>query len=184
MKTAQIRKGAQKMIYDFAFVVDADPHDERFEDRFIEAGCDDATFVLLRGTATISFDREASSYKEAVFSAYQQIIATGSQILRFEPDFLVSAMDIAERSGLTRAAVSNYTRGERKEGFPAPHARLTSANPLWDWVAVSKWLVEHKNFSEEKHREALISRIINAGVQIKQVYPDCKIDLAEALEAA
>ncbi|WP_112310362.1 hypothetical protein [Pseudogemmobacter bohemicus] len=172
------------MIYDFAFVVDADPHDESFEDRFIEAGCDDATFFLLRGTATISFDREASSYKEAVFSAYQQIIATGSQILRFEPDFLVSATDIAERSGLTKAAVSLYIKGERKEGFPAPNARFHSSTPLWDWVKVSKWLVEHKHLPMEAYREALISRIINAGAQINQVDPDCQFDIAGALEAA
>lgn len=172
------------MNFDFTFVVDADPHDESFEDRFIEAGCDDATFVLLRGAAAISFDREAATYKEAVFSAYKQIISTGSQILRFEPDFLVSASDIAERSGLTRAAVSLFIKGERRDGFPVPHARLNSPYPLWDWVAVSKWLVDHKDLPKEKYREAVISRIINAGAQINQIDPAHGFDIEAALESA
>ena len=59
--------------YDFTFVVDADPHADDFEDRFIEAGCNDATFILMRGSAAISFDREAVSYKDAVLSALKQI---------------------------------------------------------------------------------------------------------------
>ena len=172
------------MNFDFTFVVNADPHDESFEDRFIEAGCDDATFVLLRGAAAISFDREADTYKEAVFSAYKQIISTGSQILRFEPDFLVSASDIAERSGLTRAAVSLFIKGERRDGFPVPHARLNSSNPLWDWVVVSKWLVDHKDLPQERYREAIISRIINAGAQINQIDPTHVFDIEAALETA
>ncbi|MEZ5720978.1 MAG: hypothetical protein R3D59_04470 [Paracoccaceae bacterium] len=59
--------------YDFTFIVDADPHAEDFEDRFIEAGCDDATFILVRGAAALSFDRDAASYKEAVLSAFRDI---------------------------------------------------------------------------------------------------------------
>lgn len=172
------------MNYDFTFVVKADPHADNFEDRFIEAGCDDATFVLLRGAAAISFDRDATSYKDAVFSAYKQIISTGADVLRFEPDFLVSASEIAERSGLSRAAVSLFIKGERREGFPPPHARINSGNPLWDWVSVSSWLVEHKGLPREVYREALISRIINAGAQINQVNPDTGFDIVAALEAA
>jgi len=172
------------MNFDFTFVVNADPHDEHFEDRFIEAGCDDATFVLLRGAAAVSFDRDAATYKDAVFSAYKQIISTGSQILRFEPDFLVSASDIAERSGLTRAAVSLFSKGERRDGFPVPHARLNSPNPLWDWVEVSRWLVDHKGLPQARYREAVISRIINAGAQINQIDPAHGFDIEAALQAA
>lgn len=172
------------MNYDFTFVVDADPHAEDFEDRFIEAGCDDATFLLMRGAAAVSFDREADSYKDAVFSAYRQITAAGARILRFEPDFLVSLTDIAERSGLTKAAVSLYIKGERRDGFPAPYARVQSSSPLWDWVAVSKWLVEHKGLPESAYREAVISRIINAGAQINQVEQAPVFDIEAALVVA
>jgi hypothetical protein len=171
------------MNYDFTFVVNADPHADDFEDKFFEAGCDDATFVLIRGAAAISFDRSAASYKEAVFSAYKQIVKTGAEVLRFEPDFLVSASEIAERGGMTRAAVSLFIKGDRREGFPAPHARINSASPLWDWVSVSKWLVDHKRLPAEVHREALISRIINAGAQINQINPETEFNIESALEA-
>lgn len=170
--------------YDFTFVVDADPHAEDFEDRFIDVGCDDATFILLRGAAAISFDREAASYKEAVFSAFQQIKAAGATVLRFEPDFLVSASDIASRSGLSRAAIGLFCKGERRQGFPAPHLRLNSNNPLWDWVAVSAWLVEQGKVAAEVHEEARISRIINAGSQINQIDPSIAFDVEAALTAA
>lgn len=172
------------MNYDFTFVVNADPHIEDFEDVFINAGCDDATFILLRGSTAISFDREAPSYKDAVFSAYKQIARTGAAVLRFEPDFLVSASEIAERSGLSRAAVSLFIKGERRDGFPHPSARINSSNPLWDWVSVSKWLVDHKGLPSEKHREALISRLINAGAQFNQIQTDAPFDIEAALEAA
>ena len=170
--------------YDFTFVVDADPHSDDFEDRFIEAGCDDATFLLMRGAAAVSFDREASSYKEAVFSAFKQIKAAGSTVLRFEPDFLVSAADIAERSGMTRSAIGLFGKGERRDGFPAPHLRLSSKSPLWDWVSVSAWLVNQGKIAEEVHKEAMISRIINAGSQFNQMEQASKFDIEAALEAA
>lgn len=169
--------------YDFTFVVDADPHADDFEDRFIDAGCDDATFLLVRGAAAISFDRVAESYKDAVFSAYKQIMSAGSTVLRFEPDFLVSAVDIAERSGMTKQAIGLFGKGERRDGFPAPYLRLNSKSPLWDWVAVSEWLVANGKVSEDVHNEAVISRIINAGSQINQI-ENGRYDVEAALEAA
>lgn len=170
--------------YDFTFVVDADPHADDFEDRFIDAGCDDATFLLMRGAAALSFDRKADTYKDAVFSAFKQIKSAGAQVLRFEPDFLVSATDIAERSGLTKAAIGLFEKGVRREGFPAPQARFSAKSPLWDWVEVSFWLLQNGKVDEEVYREALVSRIINAGSQINHIYPNSKIDIEAALEAA
>ena len=170
--------------YNFTYVVDSDPHADDFEDRFIEAGCDDATFMLMRGAALVSFDRDASTYKEAVSTALHQIKSTGASILRFDPDFLVSASDIASRSGLTKAAIGLFGKGERREGFPAPHLRLDSKSPLWDWVSVSAWLVEQGKIAEEVHKEAVISRIINVGSQMKQLDPNTTFDVEAALEAA
>ena len=170
-------------LFDFTFVVDADPMTDDFEDRFIEAGCDDATFLLMRGAAALSFDREAPTYKEAVLSAYRQIKRAGSDIIRFEPDFLVSAIEIAERAGTTKQNITHYIKGERRAGFPLPHARLASKSPLWDWVDVSRWLVDQSIVDEEVHREASISRIINACAQMNDVIPDARIDIEAALTA-
>lgn len=171
-------------IYDFTFVVDADPTDDAFEDRFIEAGCDDATFILMRGSALLSFDREAVSYKDAVLSAYQQIRSTGSQIIRFEPDFLVSQVEIAARSGLTKQAIGMFIKGERRAGFPTPNARIESASPLWDWVEVSNWLLKQGKVTTQVYCDALISRIINVGSQVNHLKGDDAFDIEGMLKAA
>ncbi|WP_336042550.1 hypothetical protein [Pseudooceanicola nanhaiensis] len=167
--------------YDFTFVVDADPYADDFEDRFIETGCDDATFVLRRGAAAICFDRSANSYKEAVLSAYRNIKDAGSNILRFEPDFLVSQNEISERAHLSRSAVGLFEKGERREGFPLPVAKISSPRPLWDWVAVSQWLVANGKLDESEYRHALISRTINVDAQIRLVTPDHEFDVEAVL---
>jgi|ETNmetMinimDraft_28_1059901.scaffolds.fasta_scaffold12420_6 hypothetical protein len=171
-------------VYDFTFVVDADPDDEAFEDRFIEAGCDDATFVLMRGNALLSFDREGDSYKEAVLSAYEQILQAGAGIVRFEPDFLVSAAEIAARTNMTKQAIGMFIKGERRDGFPAPNTRVNSASPLWDWVEVSRWMVDHGKLNADVYRDALVSRIINVGTQVNNLTGERSVNIREMLAAA
>lgn len=172
------------MIFEFTFVVEADLDDEAFEDRFFEAGCDDATFLVMRGNGHLCFDREATSYKEAVLSAYRQIIGTNTEIVRFEPDFLVSQAEIAERARLTKQAVGHFIRGERRAGFPAPAARINSSSPLWDWVEVSEWLVKQGKLPAEALQDARLSRIINVGSQVNHVLGRGRVDIAEMLDAA
>ncbi|MFG6535799.1 hypothetical protein [Sulfitobacter sp. CS16] len=170
-------------VYDFTFVVDADPDDEAFEDRFIEAGCDDATFVLMRGNGHLCFDREAETYKDAVLSAYEQITSTGASIVRFEPDFLVSAAEIAARSSMTKQAIGMFSKGERRDGFPAPTARVNSASPLWDWVQVSRWMVDHGKLDTQVYHDALISRVINVGSQFNRLTGGSGVNIREMLDA-
>jgi hypothetical protein len=117
-----------------------DPEAEDFEDRFFEAGCDDATITFSRGAILLEFHREARNFAHAVSSAISDVRKTGAQIERVEPDYLVSLSEIAERANLTRAAISQYAKGNRGQGFPLPVARVSSESPLWDWVDVSRWL--------------------------------------------
>lgn len=148
--------------FEFAFIVSGiDPEGEDFEDRFFEAGCDDATLVLVRGLTAVCFARKSGSFSHAVASAYRDVLKAGARVERFEPDYLVSQSDIASRAKLTRAAVSLYVRGERGAGFPAPKARITSSNPLWDWVEVSSWLHRNKSIALEQVVNARISRALN-----------------------
>ncbi|WFU89004.1 hypothetical protein QA644_08165 [Rhizobium sp. CC1099] len=117
-----------------------DPQAEDFEDRFYEAGCDDATITFARGAILLEFSREARNFAHAVTSAIRDVKVAGADIERVEPDYLVSLSEIAERACLTRAAVSQYAKGERGQGFPLPVARVSSESPLWDWVDVARWL--------------------------------------------
>ncbi len=152
--------------FEFNFIVSGvDPHADDFADRFFEAGCDDATIMLVRGLIVVSFARQADQFDQAVLSGYRDIRKTGAHFERFEPDFLVSRSEIAKRANLSKAAISLYAVGERGKGFPSPCARITSSNPLWDWVEVADWLHDHEQLPLESVERARLSRAINLFIQ-------------------
>lgn len=152
--------------YSFTFLVsNIDATADDFEDRFFEAGCDDATLALMNGLVAVCFDRESESFLEAVVSSFSDVLKTGACIERFEPDYLVSKQDIAKRANLTPAAVTNYAHGKRGQDFPKPYARITTASPLWDWVEVSDWLYKNDQLAEEDVIHARVSRMVNYHVQ-------------------
>jgi len=152
--------------FSFTFIVSGvDPHADNFEDRFFEAGCDDATLALINGAIAVCFDREDEDFTHAVVSAYGDVLKAGVSVDRFEPDYLVSQAEIAKRANLSRAAVSLYVSGERGAGFPLPHARVTSKSPLWDWVAVSAWLYRNDQLALTDVVTARVSRAINFFIQ-------------------
>jgi len=137
-------------LHEFTIVASGlDVKADDFEDRFLQAGCDDATLAFQKGHILVDFAREARSFDEAVESAIKAVEATGAQVDRVEPDPLVSLSDIAERAQLTRAAVSQYASGKRAANFPPPVARVTSDSPLWYWTDVAHWFVRRKLLSIE-----------------------------------
>ena len=109
-----------------------DSRADDFEDRFLAAGCGDATISFQRGVIVAAFDREARTYIGALVSAVCDVRRAGATVLRVEPDDLVNLSDIAVRTDMTRAAISNFARGDWGKGFPAPVARVTTDTPLWD----------------------------------------------------
>lgn len=152
--------------FEFTFVVSGvDPHADNFEDRFFEAGCDDATLMLFKGSVIATFAREHETYSDAVVSAYANLTAAGAHVERFDPDFLVTKTDIAERSGLTKQAISLYAKGERGTGFPPPSFRVMTSSPLWDWVDVSDWLYRNEHVSRDVCLDAMISRGVNMFIE-------------------
>lgn len=152
--------------FSFSFVLSGiDTSDDAFVDLFYEAGCDDATLALMKGFVVASFDREAPDYVHAAVSAFKDILKTGAIIERFEPDYLVSQSEIAKRANLSRSAISLYVAGERGNQFPKPCARITTENPLWDWVVVSGWLYHANHVGMSTVIEARVCRTINLTCQ-------------------
>jgi hypothetical protein len=148
--------------YDFSIVASGlDPAADDFEDRFYNAGCDDATVSFQKGHIIVDFTREAESIEAAIASAIENVKAAGAKVDRVEPDSLVNLADIAERTGLTRAAVSLYSTGSRREDFPLPVARVTTATPLWDWAAVAVWFYRHDKLPREAAIEAAAVKAAN-----------------------
>ena len=157
--------------HEFSIVASGlDPTAEDFEAQFYEKGCDDALVSFQRGHTIVDFAREAASLDEAIASALKSVAATGAQIDRVEPDPLVSLSDIAKRSKLTRAAITNYHRGYRAEGFPAPVARVTTGNPLWEWATVARWLLRKRKLTLAIALDAETVREANVAVAMGEVH--------------
>jgi transcriptional regulator with XRE-family HTH domain len=164
-----------------------DPTAEDFESRFYDAGCDDAGVGFQKGRIIVDFSRKASSVEDAIASAVANVRAAGATVEHVEPDPLVNLTDIAERTGLSRAAVSQYAKDKRLGNFPLPVARVTTTAPLYEWAQVAAWLYHHDRLPKEAVIEALAVKAANSlftathfGVALKE-----KLKAEEALlEAA
>ena len=152
--------------FEFTIVASGLDHQaDDFEDRFYVNGCDDATISFARGAIILHFAREAETLDEAISSAIVDVRMAGANVDRVEPDYLVSLSEIAERSGLTRAAISNYARGERGKDFPHPIARVTTDSPLWDWTDVAEWLYSREQVPAEIVQDAKTIREKNVTLE-------------------
>jgi transcriptional regulator with XRE-family HTH domain len=148
--------------YRFAIIASGlDADSDEFENCLFEAGCGDSTASFQKGLIILEFSREAKSFAHALISAFADVHKAGAKVERFEPDHLVSLSDIAVRSGMSKAAISLYCKGERGAGFPAPIARVMSESPLWDWVDVSRWMHKHDKISSDAVLEARLVREAN-----------------------
>lgn len=162
----------------FEFTVIAtglDPKADDFEARFFDAGCDDAMVSFQKGRILVDFAREAESIEAAIVSAVENVKAAGATVEHVEPDPLVSLADMAKRANLSRSAMSNYFKGDRGEGFPAPRARVTTESPLWDWAEASAWLYRHKRVSKNVAVNAMVVSEAN------EVIDCCEADFSSAL---
>jgi len=109
-----------------------------------EAGCDDALFGQRDQIQYGGFDRDAKSLAEAVISAIRQVESVpGLCVLRVEPDELVSATVIAERTKRSRESVRLLVEGKRGPGgFPAPISWVDAKRRLWQWSDVARWFAD------------------------------------------
>jgi hypothetical protein len=120
--------------------------DEQF-DALYDAGCDDALFGVRDGAQYGAFDREANSFSEALASAIGDVTSAvpGLQVVRIEPDELVTMAAIAERSGLSREYIRLLSSNQRGPGgFPAPVTYADHKTRLWHWPDIAHWLTEHQ----------------------------------------
>ena len=140
---------------------------EHFEARFYDAGCDDATVSFQKGHIILDFAREAHSIGDALISAIENVRSAGAHIDRIEPDPLVSLSDIAERVSMSRAALTQYSKGQRRKNgdFPAPVVRVTSDSPLWEWASVARWFLQVKKIDRETAVEAEVVRAANEAIK-------------------
>jgi hypothetical protein len=152
--------------YHFTIIASGlDPEADDFEDRFFEAGCDDATISVQKGATILEFTRKGRNFTHALVSAVKAVQAAGARVEHIEPDHLVSLSDIAARAHISKASVSLYAKGERAESFPAPVARVTTESPLWDWFEVARWMFKRRSISRHVVVEAKIVKEANLALK-------------------
>ncbi len=151
--------------FEFSIIASGlDPHADDFEDRFYNAGCDDALVAFQKGHIIVDFSRESETIEEAIASAVDNVRAAGADVDRIEPDPLVNLSEIADRIGASRSSVSHYAKGSRGQGFPAPVAKVTDESPLWSWPSVARWLVAREQLSKEVLVEAEVVKEANEAI--------------------
>lgn len=121
-------------------------------DAIFEAGCDDATLCFRNSIAYLEFDREATTFREAVIAAIQQVETINDviKVERIEPDDLVTASEIARRINKSREYIRLLIDGKRGKGdFPLPISGISNKSLLWSWVNVTQWLQQNQLIDEE-----------------------------------
>lgn len=161
-------------MYSFEIVVGGiriESDDDLFNvsDALYEAGCIDSHPAAYNGTLYVPFTREADSYEEAVKSAIVQIESIHRlQCLSVDVGGLVSLTDAAELAGVTKAALSRYSKGQRGKGdFPSPILRVDSNRPLWSWGEIAVWLESMNVVDHDIVEQAKTTEIINTALSIR-----------------
>ncbi|TMC34100.1 MAG: hypothetical protein E6J28_13525 [Chloroflexi bacterium] len=141
---------------------------------FFEHGSSDATFGRRGQLFYAEFDRNAPSFSEAVLTAIADLEAASSHVLvvRVEPEELVNAASIAERTGRTREGVRLHIAGLRGPGkFPEPRFYLDSAHPIWTWSAVAAWYAQYTGEESDEASDAAFLAALNAALEIRRYAP-------------
>lgn len=143
--------------YHFTIVVrDAHSDLSELEDKFFEAGCDDALLCSYNNTIYLEFDREAENAEQAINSALDNIRSLGFNDLIVEEQGYSTLAEMAERAGMSRQALSLYAQNKRGDGkFPRPMYGLASKSTMYFWPEVATWLFNqgklNKNHYEVAH---------------------------------
>lgn len=142
--------------------------DSALEDAVFQAGCDDAALGRRGGTVYLEFDREGERFLEVLLSAIRDAgRIPGVRVARVEPDELVTAAGIGERTGRTRESVRLLAGGARGPGgFPPPVSGASERRiRLWRWSEVAEWF-ETQGLAEGKGAEARMIAAVNGALDL------------------
>lgn len=142
---------------------------------FVESGCSDATFGRRAQFFYADFDREAPSFPDGVLSAIKDLESASSDVIaiRVEPEDLVNASAIAERTGRSRESIRLLIAGQRGPGgFPLPRFYLDDEHPLWTWSTVATWFAEYSGRGpDDDTANAVFLASLNAALEIRRYAP-------------
>jgi len=117
---------------------------DEIADALIDAGCDDATFLVRSGVPHAQFTRTAESLQRAVASAILQVESVrGIRVAGIHLDEFLTASALAERLGRSRQNIHQWISSTRGPGaFPQPVSWVVGTR-VWSWLETADWLEAH-----------------------------------------
>jgi len=128
--------------FNFTLILEGPALQEADLDHLFKAGCGDAVFGVRDQLQYAEFDRSAPTLATALVNAILDVETTvpSLRVVRVEPDDLVTAPMIAERTGRSRESIRLLASGRRGPGdFPAPVTWLDKKSRVWQWSRVAEW---------------------------------------------
>lgn len=120
--------------FELSFEVE-DVRPEQFDEMIADL---DATISVHHGPVVVALSVDAETASDAASSALAQLRSHGVSVRRLYEN-LVTRRDIAERCGVSTAAVGQWIRGERgPSDFPPTYNSVGSG--VWWWAEVNEWL--------------------------------------------
>lgn len=155
----------------------ADTSLEPHLDALATARCDDAAFAgpASDGTFAAEFDRDADTIAQAISSALQDVqqALPHVQVLRVEPDDLVTAAAIAARTGRSDESIRLLASGQRGPGgFPPPLGRVNEKTVVYSWAAVADWFTRALAEVPPQSEHAAFIAAVNHALQLASITPD------------
>lgn len=154
--------------FDFTLIVEGELENEVVIEKLAAGGADDATFGVADGVAYADFAREAAAFPIAVFTAIRDLEdVPGIQVIRVEPDDLVTLSEIAERLDRSREGVRLLAVGHRGKGtFPPPVSHLRARSKLWRWSDIARWAGV---LTPEEEGDAHFVAVLNAALEMRRL---------------
>jgi hypothetical protein len=141
-------------------------------ERLYEAGFDDTSFGAVSGTEYAAFHRRAESFSAAVLIAIRQLedALPRVRVIAVEGDELVTASEIARRTGRTRESVRLLVAGKRGPGgFPPPVPWVSAAQTrLFEWRDVAEWFARALGEDVGESEHSRFAAALNAALAIRE----------------
>jgi hypothetical protein len=129
--------------FDFALRLNRAPTEDEVEILYESTGGDaDLEWNPETNYGAITINREAETLTDAIVSAVRDVEAIpGLRAIGTGQEDSVTLLDIAWRTGRTRASVRMLANGQRGPGgFPAPAFVTTGGEQVFRWSEVAEWV--------------------------------------------
>lgn len=141
----------------------------------------ESTAATRDGRVLIEIDREGPGFADAAVGAILDVESVlGVPVAEVQPEELIFASEIAQRTGRTKESVSLLAEGRRGPGgFPAP-ARIAGRHKLWRWQDVLAWFAAYERDEKLEHYDSAVAAI-NGLLAERLAMPQLSDDAVRAL---